>query len=57
MRRMNLYRRPAGKKPIWRFIKKTGKLTRENKIRDIDWYRYWKLILLLKFIPFAKEYL
>jgi Transposase len=55
MRRMNLRRRPAGKKPIWRFTKKTGKLTRESKAGGIDWYRYWKLILLPKLIPFAKE--
>jgi hypothetical protein len=40
---------------IWRFTKKTGKLTRESKAGGIDWYRYWKLILLPKLIPFAKE--
>jgi hypothetical protein len=55
MRRINLRRRPAGKKPIWRFIRKTGKLTRGGKAGGINWYRYWKLILLLKLIPFAKE--
>lgn len=55
MRRMNLRRRPAGKKPQWKFTKKNGKLVREGKAGGIDWYRYWKHILLPKLIPFAKE--
>jgi transposase len=40
MRRMNLRRRPSGKKPQWRFTKKNGKLVREGKAGGIDWYRY-----------------
>jgi len=44
-----------GRKPTWRFTKKTGKLVREGKKGGIDWYRYWKTILLPKLIPFAKE--
>jgi hypothetical protein len=54
MRRVNLRRQPAGKKPQWKFTKKTGKLSRGGK-GGIDWYRYQKLILLPKLLPFAKE--
>jgi hypothetical protein len=45
MRRMDLQRRPPGKKPQWRFIKKNGKLVREGKAGGIDWYRYLYLFL------------
>ena len=55
MRRMDLRRRPPSTKPRWRFTKKNGKLVREAKKGGIDWYRYWKYILLPKLIPFAKE--
>jgi transposase len=54
MRRVNLRRQPAGKKPTWKFNQKTGKLSRGRK-NGIDWYRYQKTILLPKLIPFAKE--
>ena len=55
VRRMNLRRRPPGPKPKWRFTKANGKLVREGNAGGIDWYRYWKLILLSKVIPFVKE--
>ncbi|KAJ5160333.1 uncharacterized protein N7482_007337 [Penicillium canariense] len=54
MRRVNLRRQPAGKRPIWKFNQKTGKLGRGRK-GGIDWYRYQKLILIPKLLPFAKE--
>jgi hypothetical protein len=40
VRRMNLQRRPPGKKPQWRFTKANGKLVREGKAGGNDWYRY-----------------
>jgi hypothetical protein len=43
-----------GRKPVWRFNAKTGKLTR-RKGNGIDWYRYQKHVLKPKLIPFAKE--
>jgi len=54
MSRMNLRQKPPGRRPIWRWNSKTGKLTR-GSTRGIDWYRYWKVILLPKLLPFAKE--
>jgi Transposase/DDE superfamily endonuclease len=54
MRRMNLRERQGGRTPTWRFNKTTGKLIRGGK-GGIDWYRYWKLILEPKLIPFALE--
>jgi transposase len=47
-------RNKRGRKPVWRFTKKTGKLERDSK-GGIDWYRYWKCILLPKLIPFALQ--
>lgn len=55
MKRVNLRRRPGGRKPEWRFTEKNGKLVRNSKASGIDWFRYWKLILLPKLIPFAKD--
>lgn len=43
-----------GRAPQWRWNKKTGKLTRGGK-GGIDWWRYQKIILIPKLIPFAKE--
>jgi transposase len=54
MRRLGLRNKP-GKKPIWRFTKKRGKLIRE-KGDGIDWYCYQTQILIPKLIPFAQEY-
>jgi hypothetical protein len=53
MRRMGLRNLP-GKRPEWKFTKKTGKLVREAKKGGIDWYRYGKIIVQGKLIPFAK---
>ncbi|KAI9778677.1 MAG: hypothetical protein M1816_003926 [Peltula sp. TS41687] len=50
---MNL-RRPGGKKPEWKFTKKTGKLVRDSA-GGIDCYRYGRIILTKKLLPFAKE--
>ncbi len=54
MRRMGL-RNKGGRKPVWKWDKKHGKVTREGKKGGIDWYRYQKEILLPKLIPFAQE--
>lgn len=54
MRRTGLRGKP-GKKPVWRFTKDTGKVTREGQKGVIDWYRYQKKILIPKLLPFAKE--
>jgi hypothetical protein len=54
MRRINLRRQPAGKKPTWRWNSLTGKLSWSTR-GGIDWYRYQKLILLPKLLPFAQE--
>ena len=43
-----------GKKPVWKWNKKNGKLVRDSS-GGIDWYRYGKLILQEKLLPFAKE--
>lgn len=55
MRRMNIHRRPGGRAPQWRFTEKAGKLVRNSKAGGIDWFRYWKVILLPKLIPFTKQ--
>jgi hypothetical protein len=55
MQRVNLRRQVPGRKPVWKFTKKTGKLVREAKSGGIDWYRYGKVILLDKLLPFATE--
>src|SRR5579862_1884333 len=44
-----------GKEPIWKFSQKTGKLIKNAKSGGIDWYRYGRVILMRKLIPFAKE--
>ena len=54
MRKLNLRQQPKGKRPQWRWNKSTGKLRRGAK-GGIDWYRYQKLILTPKLLPFAKE--
>ena len=54
LRRVNLRRKPGGPQPLWRFNEKNGKLIRDNK-GGIDWYRYWKEILVPKLLPFAQE--
>ena len=41
MRRMGL-RNPPGRKPVWKWNKKNGKLVRDGK-GGIDWYRYQKV--------------
>jgi len=51
LRQVNLVRNPGGWKPKWKYSKKTSQQTREGKGR-IDWKRYCKEILILRFIPF-----
>jgi hypothetical protein len=38
MRRMRITRQMPGKKPIWKWSKKNGKLERSSKAGGIDWY-------------------
>ena len=54
LRRTHLSRKAKGKKPAWNFNEANGKLVRKGT-GGIDWFRYWKEILLAKLIPFAKE--
>jgi hypothetical protein len=55
MHRINIRRQPAGRRPVWKFSQKTGKFVQNAKAGGIDWYRYRRVILLKKLIPFAKE--
>lgn len=43
MARLKLRRKMSGRKPIWSFTAKTGKLVRKCKAGGIDWYRYQKV--------------
>jgi transposase len=54
MRRVRITRNMPGTKPTWRWNKANGKLTRDSS-GGIDWYRYQKIILNDKLLPFAKE--
>jgi hypothetical protein len=47
MRRLRTTRNIRGSKPVWKWTKKTGKLTRDSKAGGIDWYRYWKVNMSL----------
>lgn len=55
MSRLRIDRRTPGRVLQWRWTKKTGKLTR-GKGKGIDWYRYQKLVMIPKLIPFAQRY-
>lgn len=55
LRRLRVTRNFSGKKPIWRWSKKTGKLVRKGTRGGIDWYRYYKVILEGKLLLFAKS--
>ncbi len=55
LRRLDIRRRKGGRKPVWRFTAKTGKLERKASKGGIDWYRYYKVILDKKLLPFAKK--
>ena len=54
LRRMHLRGRPGGRAPTWRFTAQNGAVTR-GKGTGIDWYRYQKLILKDKLLPFAQS--
>ena len=53
MKRMGLHNK-GGRKLTWRWDEKHGKVVRKGK-GGVDWYRYQKIILLPKRLPFAKE--
>jgi hypothetical protein len=55
LRRVRIARNMGGAKPRWRWCAKTGKLERTASRGGIDWYRYWKVILEKKLLPFAKR--
>ena len=57
-RRMDLNRtgKPPGRPPVWSFTKKNGKLERGQGSGGVDWWRYRKLVLLPKLIPFALKH-
>ena len=54
MQRVHITRNTPGKKPVWKWNKKTGKLVRDSQ-GGIDWYRYYRCILEAKLLPFAQE--
>lgn len=47
-------RNKGGRKPMWKWCRKTGKLTRDSQ-GGIDWWRYQQKILLPLLLPFAQE--
>jgi transposase len=53
MERLGLRTKP-GKKLLWRWTEKNGKLVR-GKGSGIDWWRYQSIIMRPKLIPFAKK--
>lgn len=55
MRRLRITRNISRKKPTWRWNEQTGKLVRKATRGGIDWYRYYKVILQKKLLPFAKR--
>ncbi|GFF59718.1 predicted protein [Aspergillus udagawae] len=46
--------RAPGRAPTWKWNKKNGLLSRDSK-GGVDWYRYYKEVLIPKLIPFAQE--
>ena len=55
MQRLRITRNVPGRKPQWRFTENTGKLERKASRGGIDWYRYYKVILKGKLLPFAQK--
>ena len=55
LQRLRITRNVGGPKPRWRWCEKTGKLERKASRGGIDWYRYYKVILEKKLLPFAKK--
>lgn len=55
VRRLNMNRNLGGPKPQWHFDTSTGKKVRRKGKGGIDWFRYGRVILEGKLLPFAKE--
>ena len=55
LQRLRITRNVGGPKPRWRWCEKTGKLERKASQGGINWYRYYKVILEKKLLPFAKK--
>src|SRR5215471_5128591 len=53
--RLNLARNPPRRRPVWKFTKERGAITRESKRYGIDWWLYQQKVLKPKLIPFAQE--
>ena len=55
LQRLRITRNVGGPKPQWQWCEKTRKLERKASRGGIDWYRYYKVILEKKLLPFAKK--
>ena len=49
-------RNKPGKKPVWKYIDKTGVAVRKTGKGGIDWYRYQEVVLKKKLLPWAKKH-
>jgi hypothetical protein len=54
MQRLNMNRRPSGRKPIWKYTAARRAMKRTGKAGGIDAIRYRREVLRPKLIPFAK---
>jgi hypothetical protein len=55
LQRINLRRNPGGQRPQWRWNHTTGKLARKSQAGGIDFWHYYKEIMVVKLIPFAQK--
>jgi hypothetical protein len=49
-------RAPGGVRKVWKHTEKTGAFIMKNEQGGIKWYRYQKMILIKKLLPFVREY-
>ena len=49
-------RNKGGKKPVWKWNEKHGKLIRNSSKGGIDWWRYQQIIMIQKLMPFVQAY-
>jgi hypothetical protein len=54
IRRINLRRNSRGPKLRWKWTQLIGKLVRKSVAGGINFWRYYKEIILIKLIPFAQ---
>jgi hypothetical protein len=55
MTKTHIDRNEPGRKPTWKYTAVRGKMVSEGKSGGIDWLRYQREVLLLKYIPFMKR--